>query len=153
MASEAVNPEWAQLSPEKQRAWVGFLRAHAAITRELDAELERAHGVALTSYDVLVQLAHSECGFMRMSELADAVVLSRSGITRLVERLERQGYVERCRVEGDSRGVSAKLTESGLELLRACGPTHVDGVRRRFLERLDEDELHGLAGAWDKLLP
>jgi DNA-binding MarR family transcriptional regulator len=151
MATNAVNPDWAELTPEQRGAWIGFLRSHAAIVRELDSELERHHGLPLSSYDVLVQLAHAG-GAMRMSELAEAVVLSRSGITRLVERLERQGLVERCRVETDSRGVTAKITDGGRETIGTCGPTHIRGVRQRFLERLDEDELRALAGAWEKLL-
>ena len=151
MATNAVNPDWAELTPEQRSAWIGFLRSHAAIVRELDSELEREHGLPLSSYDVLVQLAHAG-GAMRMSELAEAVVLSRSGITRLVERLERQGLVERCRVETDSRGVTAKITDSGRETISTCGPTHIRGVRQRFLERLGDDELRALAGAWEKLL-
>jgi len=151
MATNAVDPDWAELSPEQRTAWIGFLRAHAAIVRELDAELEREHGLPLSSYDVLVQLAHAG-GAMRMSELAEAVVLSRSGITRLVERLERQGLVERCRVETDSRGVVARITDQGGDTIRTCGPTHIRGIRRRFLERLGEEELRSLAGAWEKLL-
>lgn len=152
MAVNAVNPDWKDLTPAQRGAWVGFLRAHAAIARALDAELEREHGVALSSFDVLVQLANADCGLMRMSELAEAVVLSRSGITRLVERLERQGFVERCRVETDSRGVTAKITDRGRELLAGCTPTHVRGIRDRFLARLDEDDLDALAAAWRKLL-
>ena len=152
MATNAVNPEWAELSREQQSAWVGFLRSHAAIVRALDVELEREHGLPLSSYDVLVQLAHTDSGCMRMSELADAVVLSRSGITRLVERLERQGLVERSRVEGDSRGVTARITDAGCARIQECGPTHVRGVRERFLARLDDDDLRALAGAWDKLV-
>ena len=152
MPTETLNSGWAALSPAQQSAWVGFLRAHAAIARALDSELEREHGVALSSYDVLVQLAYAEGGLMRMSELADAVVLSRSGITRLVERLERQGFVERCKAETDSRGVTAKITDRGRELLAECGPTHVRGIRERFLARLDDDDLAALAGAWRKLL-
>lgn len=152
MATNAVNPDWADLGPEQRSAWAGFLRAHAAIVRALDVELEREHGLPLTSYDVLVQLDDTDCGAMRMSELAEAVVLSRSGITRLVERLERQGFVERCRAETDSRGVTAKITDKGRAMLDGCRPTHLGGVRERFLERLDEADLRALAVAWEKLL-
>jgi DNA-binding MarR family transcriptional regulator len=87
--------EWFKLSPEERAAWSGFIRAHASIVKELDTELQAAHGLPLSSFDVLVQLSLASEGRMQMFELAEAVHRSRSGLTRLVDRLERQGLIER----------------------------------------------------------
>ena len=120
--------------------------------RELDADLEREHGVALTSYDVLVQLSLAPGGRRRMADLAEAVVLSRAGMTRLVERLERDGLVERQRGEHDTREVFACLTERGLDLLGRCTSTHLAGVRARFLDQLSDRQKQELAAAWEAIL-
>ncbi len=144
--------EWLKLSAQERAAWAGFLRTHAQVVRELDAELEREHGVALTSYDVLVQLSLAPEGRRRMADLADAVLLSRAGMTRLVERLERDGLVEREPGECDTREVFACLTERGLDLLGRCTSTHLAGVRTRFLDRLSDRQKQELAAAWDAVL-
>ncbi|HEV2062565.1 MAG TPA: MarR family transcriptional regulator, partial [Solirubrobacteraceae bacterium] len=141
------------LSALELDAWRGFLRAHAALTRELDEELERGEGLSLTEYDVLVQLADFPGGSLRMSELADAVLLSRSGLTRLVDDLERRGLVERTRCPEDARGLNAVITERGREQRRRAAATHLEGVRRRFHRRLSEDQLEGLRRAWRALVP
>ena len=94
-------------------AWRGFLRTHAALSRELDAELTAAHGLPLSAYEVLLFLADSPDGQMRMSDLADSVLLSRSGLTRLVDRLERDGLVQRRACPGDARGMNAVITDPG----------------------------------------
>src|SRR3954463_8384097 len=91
-------------------AWRGFLRAHATLVRELDEELTERHGLPLSSYDVLVQLDESPDGRLRMSSLADAVLLSRSGLSRLVTRLEKQGLLEREECPSDARGAFAAIT-------------------------------------------
>jgi DNA-binding MarR family transcriptional regulator len=132
-------------------AWAGFLRTHAELVRELDDELQRAHRLPLTSYDVLVQLANAPGGRLRMAELADAVVLSRSGLTRLVDRLVDQGLVSRCRVDRDARGMYAVLTDEGLRRLREARRTHVAGVRRLFVTPLDEEELVAMARVWQRI--
>jgi DNA-binding MarR family transcriptional regulator len=133
------------------RAWRNLLRAHAAVTRVLEAELEETHGLPLASYDVLVQLAESPGGALRMSELADAVLLSRSGLTRLVDRLEAAGYVTRCAAEDDGRGAYAELTASGLEMVTTARRTHLDGVRRHFLSHLSDEEQAALGDVWARL--
>lgn len=125
-------------------SWRAFLRAHAVLTRELEAELLAAEDLSLASYDVLVQLAEAPGRWLRMTELADAVLLSRSGVTRLVDRLERGGLVSRCPVEGDGRGVAALLTENGLARLRVAARTHLAGVAQHFAARLDGDDLAAL---------
>jgi DNA-binding MarR family transcriptional regulator len=133
-------------------AWRGMLRVHSATIAALDAELEREHGLPLTSYEVLLHLAESESGELRMGELAERVLLSRSGLTRLVDRLARRGLVERRNCEVDRRGSFARLTDAGRERFRQARPTHLRGVREHFLDRLDERDRRNLAAAWAKLL-
>lgn len=121
--------------------WRSFLRAHARITRALEAELIAEQRLSLASYDVLVQLAEAPERCLRMTELAEAVLLSRSGVTRVVDRLERAGLVSRSRVENDGRGVAAQLTAAGLNRLRRASGTHLDGVVRHFAVRLEAEDL------------
>ena len=133
-------------------AWAGFLRTHATLVRELDEELTEHHGLPLSSYDVLVQLADAPDGMLRMSHLADAVLLSRSGLTRLVGRLVSQGMIERLECKNDARGAFAAITDHGRERLAEARATHRAGVRERFLDRLSEREQRQLAKAWGRLL-
>ena len=128
-----------------------MLRAHAGLVRELDAELAREHDMPLSSYEVLLFLNDSAEGRMRMSELADSVLLSRSGLTRLVDRLERQGLLRRERCESDARGFFAEITPEGRRAFAIARKTHLDGVRRLFLSRFSRDELRTLGGMWQKL--
>jgi DNA-binding MarR family transcriptional regulator len=146
-ASEAPNFTGPELD-----AWRGFLRTHATLVRELDEELTERHGLPLSSYDVLIQLADAPDGMLRMSHLADAVLLSRSGLTRLVSRLVGQGLIERVECKNDARGAFAAITDRGRELLDAARATHRAGVRERFLDRLSEREQRQLAKAWGRLL-
>jgi DNA-binding MarR family transcriptional regulator len=127
------------------RAWRQFLRAHSYATRRLEADLEQHHMLPLASYDVLVQLAEADGSALRMSELADAVLLSRSGLTRLVDRLARDGYVERRSCPSDARGTFAVLTELGRQRLREASGTHLRGVAAHVTSRFTEDELDTLA--------
>ncbi len=133
-------------------AWRGFLRVHAALTGHLDAELAAGHGLPLSTYEVLLYLADSPDGRMRMSELADSVLLSRSGLTRLVDRLVREGLVERHACPGDARGMNAVITGAGRERFAQARRTHLDGVRRRFLDNLSPQEMRQLARIWDRML-
>jgi DNA-binding MarR family transcriptional regulator len=139
------------LDEEELAAWRGMLRAHAELVRELDAELARDHDMPLSSYEVLLYLNDSPEGRMRMSELADSVLLSRSGLTRLVDRLERQGLLKRERCESDARGLFAEITQEGRKAFAEARKTHLDGVRRVFLNRFSRDELRTLGGLWQKL--
>jgi DNA-binding MarR family transcriptional regulator len=132
-------------------AWAGFLRAHATLVRELDEELTREHDLPLSSYDVLVQLSVAPDGEMRMSQLADAVLLSRSGLSRLVARLVDQGLVERRECASDGRGALACLTGLGRSKLDEARETHRSGVRERFLSRLTESQQRQLAAAWNRI--
>ncbi len=129
-------------------AWRGFLRAHSRLVAALDAELRDAHDLPLSAYDVLVQLADAPQRRLRMSELAESVLLTPSGLTRLVDRLCRDGLVERVRCDADARGAFAVLTDRGCTHLTEARPTHLEGVRRLFLERLSPAEQRTLADAW-----
>src|SRR4051795_12838105 len=133
-------------------AWRGFLRTYATLVHELDEELTERHGLPLSSYDVLVQLDEAPDGMLRMSHLADAVLLSRSGLSRLVSRLESQGLIERRECENDARGAFAAITDAGREKLGEARATHRAGVNERFLGRLGERELRQLARVWSRLL-
>lgn len=139
------------LDPHELAAWRGFLRAHTALTRELDAELAAAHGLPLSSYEVLLFLAEAPGGRMRMSELAESVLLSRSGLTRLVDRLARDGAIERIPCSEDARGWFAALTPKGRQAFEEARHTHLDGVRRLFVASFSESELAALGDCFDRL--
>ena len=134
-------------------AWRGLLRVHAALVRELDAELDAAHDLPLSSYDVLIYLQSAPDKRLRMAELADSVLLSRSGVTRLVDRLEREGLIVRDTCTSDGRGCFAVLTDEGEEVLGRARPTHLAGVRERFLRHFSEHELRELARYWERIRP
>jgi DNA-binding MarR family transcriptional regulator len=136
---------------EELAAWRGLLRAHAALTSALDAELLEAHGLSLTSYEVLLFLAGAPEGRMRMSEVADSVLLSRSGLTRRVDRLARAGLLERVRCDEDARGWFAAITPTGRALFDEARDTHLSGIRRMFIARLSEDERARLADVFARL--
>jgi DNA-binding MarR family transcriptional regulator len=140
-----------KLEDSEQAAWGGFLRTHANLVRELDAELRSAHDLPLGSYDVLTQLGSAPGEEMRMSELADAVLLSRSGLTRLVDRLACEGLIERRECPDDARGLLAALTPAGRNLLKRARATHHAGIRRLFLDRLDPAERARLTSVWERL--
>jgi DNA-binding MarR family transcriptional regulator len=149
----ARTPPLEELTPVELGAWRGMLRVHSALVRELDAELEAAHELPLSSYDVLIYLQAAPRKRLRMAELADSVLLSRSGLTRLVDRLVREGLIVRDSCESDGRGSFAVLTDAGEELLSRARPTHLAGVRERFLRHFSEEELRTLARLWEKVLP
>jgi DNA-binding MarR family transcriptional regulator len=133
------------LQPGELRAWIAFLRAHAAVTRALESDLVAHAGMSLADYEVLVQLASAPERRLRMSELADRVLLSRSGITRLVDRLVQDGLAAREHCPSDARGAFAVLTDAGLARLREAAPVHLEGVRRLFLEPLAVEDLEEVA--------
>ncbi len=149
----AAIPPLRELEPAELGAWRGMLRVHSALVKALDAELIATHGLPLTSYEVLINLQAAPEHRRRMAELADSVLLSRSGMTRLVDRLEREGLLERDTCSSDGRGLFAVLTEKGEEVLARARATHLDGVRERFLRHFTDDELTQLAGFWNRVLP
>jgi DNA-binding MarR family transcriptional regulator len=149
----AVTPIPTLLDRDELAAWRGLLRVHAEMTRALDAELTRRHGLPLTSYEVLLYLADAPGGRMRMAELADSVLLSRSGLTRLVDRLERNGLLTREQCEDDARGWFAAITDTGRAVFDEARVTHLAGVRERFLSRFSRDELRALGELWERVQP
>jgi DNA-binding MarR family transcriptional regulator len=141
------------LTPVERGAWHGFLRVHAAVVRALDAELESSHGLPLGSYDVLAALAEAPGRRLRMAELADHAALSRSGMTRLADRLEAQDLLRRETCTTDARGSYAALTAAGEAWVRDARSTHEAAVRGCFLDRFEDDELAGLVACWERILP
>jgi DNA-binding MarR family transcriptional regulator len=129
------------------RAWRSLLSAHARLLAGLDDDLEASSGMSVADYAVLVHLSEAEDGAMRMSELADALLLSPSGLTRRLDGLVSSGFVERAKCPTDRRGAYAVLTDAGRQRLAQVAPDHVEQVRRRFVDRLDRDQLEALADA------
>lgn len=142
-------------SDPRLTAWRTMLHAQSHLVRRLDEDLREAHGLSLAEYDALVQLVDAPGRRLRMSVLADRVLLSRSGITRLVDRLVADGMVERSVCPTDARGSEAALTPAGLDRLRRAARTHLDGVARYFLDIVTlEDQAaieRGLGAVVDEL--
>src|SRR5437660_11904312 len=132
------------------KAWDALLRAHATLLRQLETDLESKTGLALADFDVLAQLAIAG-GSLRMTELADPARISRSGLTRRVTRLLREGLVRRAQADADGRGVVVQLTKSGLARLAVAAPVHIRGVSDLFLTKLDDQELAVLESALAKV--
>jgi DNA-binding MarR family transcriptional regulator len=130
---------------------VSFLRAHAAVTRQLSARLEAAHGLTLSDFDVLVQLYYAPERALRRVDIARAVLLTASGITRLLDGLERGGWVEKRACETDARVSYAVLTEGGLEKFEAARRSHLADVEELFGSRFSEEERELLAGLLGRL--
>jgi len=133
-------------------AWVSFLRAHASITRQLSARLEAAHGLTLNDYDVLVQLACAPDRQLRRVDLARSVLLSPSGITRLLDGLEREGWVEKGECPSDARVTYAVLTDGGLAKFKAARKTHLIDIKAVFGSRFSPEELETVSSLLGRLL-
>jgi len=136
---------------ERLDSWVSFLRAHSAITHQLNADLLVAHGLTLNDYEVLLRLSHAEGEMMRRVDLAESVVLTASGITRLLDGLERTGLVEKAACAGDARVSYAKLTAAGRRRLSEAAPTHLAGIEELFTSRYSAGELDALAELLSRL--
>ena len=132
-------------------AWVGFLRSHAAITRQLNVDLLNAHGLTLNDYEVMLHIARAEGGMMRRVDLAESVVLTASGITRLLDGLECGGLVEKETSETDARVSYAKLTDAGRDKLNEASATHRSGIDELFTTRYSPAELSTLAELLSRL--
>ncbi len=141
-----TRPDAARLA-----AWRAFLQAHALLTDVLARELDEASHVPLPWYDVLLQLTEAG-GRLRMQELASRLVLSRSGITRLVDRLQEAGYVQREHCSEDRRGTWAVLTTEGRSALRRAAPVHLRGIEEHFARHLTDDEAATLDAALTRIL-
>ncbi|UOZ05908.1 MarR family winged helix-turn-helix transcriptional regulator [Amycolatopsis sp. WQ 127309] len=133
------------LSREHDAAWRGFLRSSALLLRALDADLRAAHGMSHRTYDALVQLSEAPEQRLHMKDLADALVHSASGLTRLVDGLERNGYARREVDAGNRRATLVILTPAGLAALEEAWPTHVRGVERHFAEHVSREQARVLA--------
>ena len=144
--------ELQRLAPEEYAAWAGFLHTHASLVRRLDGEMRDGHGLSLSEYEVLLYLGFAPERRLPMSVLAESVLLTPSGITRIVDRLVADGLVCRAGEESDRRRTYACLTDEGCDRLLAAQKTHLDGVRRTCLAHLTEEECNTLAGVWSKLL-
>jgi DNA-binding MarR family transcriptional regulator len=153
MAPVAPPTDLEHLTAVEQRAWRSLVRAHACLVKRLDAELEAEHGLPLTSHEVLLRLAGAPAGKMRMHDIASSVLLSRSGLTRLIDRLERDGLVHRCSCENDARGAYAVITDAGRDKLAEAGASHLAAVRRLFLSHYTEAELEQLGSLLSRLVP
>src|SRR6266436_2821214 len=132
------------------QAWSALLRAHATLLRQLETDLESRTGLALADFDVLAQLARAG-GSLRMTELADLALISRSGMTRRVARLVREGLVRRAHADADARGVVILLTNAGQSRLAESAPVHMRGVSDLFVGKLDDHELAVLESALAKV--
>jgi DNA-binding MarR family transcriptional regulator len=137
--------------PQHLASWIAYLRSHSAITRELSAQLQREHGLTLNDYEVLLHLSHSEHGMMRRVDLAESVLLTASGITRLLDGLERSAWVEKATCSSDARVSYAKLTDEGRRKLRAASVTHLRGIDELFLGRYSDEERATLAELLSRL--
>lgn len=133
-------------------AWRAFLTAHARITDALARELRDREGLPLTWYDVLVQLSEADDHRLRMQELAGRVLLSKSGLTRLIDRMEQEGYVTRYPCEDDRRGTYAQMTDAGYATIKRTAPTHLRGIREHFADVLDDDEAAVVATALERVV-
>ncbi len=151
-AQVPVKPSLAGMTGSEFAAWRGFLRAHAAVVRALDAEMQAAHRLPLTEFEVLLRLSNQPGHRMRLSDLAGSVLLSLSGMSRMVGRLEQAGLVVREPCPGDRRAANAVLTGAGLALAREARVTHLAGVRQHFLRHFSEEDLDTLADLWRRLL-
>ena len=139
------------LSYQVHAAWVSFLRGHAALTRELNAQLVADHGLTINDYEVLLRLSRAPDRRMKRIELAQSVVLTPSGITRLLDGLEADGLVEKAHCESDARVTYAALTEPGRQKLHEAAESHLADIERLFTGHFDDAELATLAELLSRL--
>jgi DNA-binding MarR family transcriptional regulator len=140
-----------QLSPLQMDAWGGFLRAHTVLYRELDRRLVRSQQMPISTYEVLLRVAWAGKDGLRMSELAQRMFMTSGGLTRLADRLERDGLITRNRCPEDLRGYAVQLTPAGRKALKRANRQHLEDVRELFFDHLSEEEVELLAGIWARL--
>lgn len=148
MSSQVLTPQQQDLALD---AWIRLLRGHAAATRELSAQLVAEHGLTINDYEALLHLSRADEGRMRRVDLAGNLLLTPSGVTRLLDGLEQAGLVERAACASDRRVTYAVLTDAGRAKLRAASDAHLAGVREYFGRRFSEEELDQLAGLLGRL--
>jgi DNA-binding MarR family transcriptional regulator len=139
------------LDTDEMAAWHAFIRAHARVVRLLEAELEAEQGLTLPAYEVLAHLTEAPDRRLRMSDLAAVSVLTPSGLTRVVDKLVREGYVERQRCASDARVVYAAVTPTGVDRVQQAYPTHLRGVRQHLVDRLGPEQLAAIRDALEPL--
>lgn len=150
-SEERDEPRPAPLTPVEEAAWRALARTVLVIPKALDGDLLASQGLNLTEYSVLMNLSEAPDRSLRMSELANYVSISVSGLSRVIERLHRQDLVDRVRAETDGRGQVAVLTPAGLTRLEAAWPTHLAGVRRHVMDHLTGLDLVALAEALNNI--
>ena len=141
-----------RLSEQNLAAWRNFLKAHAVVVDRIDHDLVAAERLPLSSYDVLIELYEAPERRLRMHELAERVVLSRSGLTRLVDRLEAEGFLRRDRSATDRRGAYAVITEQGIAALRRAWPIYAQAISKYFAQWLSPQEAQVLESAFERIL-
>lgn len=139
------------LDADEMAAWHAFIRAHARVVRLLESELEAEQNLTLPAYEVLAHLTEAPERRLRMSDLAAISVLTPSGLTRVVDKLVREGYVERQRCGSDARVVYAAVTDAGVARVQEAYPTHLSGVRRHLVDRLTPEQLAAIRDALEPL--
>lgn len=150
-ANGSAHADSRQLDAGELAAWRGMLFAYRELTSAIDERLEREHGLSLSSYEVLLLLSLAPDQALRMGALAERLLLSRSGLTRLVDRMVARGLVERHTCSDDRRGTYARLTDAGREKFRAAQPTNLAAIREVFVSRLEARDLDDLARVWGRL--
>jgi DNA-binding MarR family transcriptional regulator len=140
-----------RLSPLELDAWGGLLRTHTVLYRELERRLVKSSGMSISDYDVLVRLAWAGRSGLRMSELATRGLMTTGGLTRLVDRLERDGLITRTRTAHDLRGYEARITEAGRKAFRRANRQHLADVRELFLAHITTEQLEVLAEVWRRV--
>lgn len=144
MARRAHEQEWAKLTSAQRAAWIRLLAVHRDVTSKVDAALQAEHGLSLVEWDALVRLAPAERG-ARMRDLAELVLLTPSGLSRLVDRLASRGLVERAASAGDARETLVKVTPRGLALLAEAAPCHNEELKAHFFDPLGAEDVAKLA--------
>jgi DNA-binding MarR family transcriptional regulator len=137
------------LTDEQQAAWRAYILGTTLLMDTLDRELRQTHGISLGEYEILVRLSESPDRTMRMAKIADSMRHSRSRITHTVSRMEKAGLITRCAAEGDRRGVEAKMTDKGWDLLVRAAPTHVTGVREHFVDLATDEQFLAMGRLMD----
>ena len=145
-----MEPNLSSLSPERRRAWRLYFESALALNDVLDTELERDAGIPLRWYDILVQLEESPQG-IPMNELAERILYSKSGFTRVVDRMEEAGLVRRTRPENDRRTILILLTDKGTETMQDARRHHRDGIQRHFSQHLTDADIKALTRALEKI--
>jgi DNA-binding MarR family transcriptional regulator len=140
-----------RLSPLEMEAWGGLLRSHTLVYEELERRLLKSQGISISTYDVLLRLAWAGRAGLRMSELARQVIMTTGGLTRLADRLERDGLITRVRSADDGRGYVAQLTSAGRDVLRRANRQHLADVHELFLDHVTQAELEVLARVWRRV--